>query len=117
MKAVLCTQFGGPETLQVADVENPVAGPGEIVVAVRAAGLNFFDTLIIQNKYQFKPELPFSPGAEIAGEVLSLGEGAEGFRIGDRVMAYTVWGGARAEIAISTEAVIALSFSACKEVP
>ncbi|WP_108880343.1 zinc-binding dehydrogenase [Anderseniella sp. Alg231-50] len=106
MKAVLCTQFGGPETLEVADIESPVAGPGEVVVAVRAAGLNFFDTLIIQNKYQFKPDLPFSPGAEIAGEVKSLGDGVEGLKVGDRVMAYSVWGGVRAEIAISQEAVI-----------
>ncbi len=108
MKAVLCTQFGGPEILQVADIQSPVAGPGEVVIAVKAAGLNFFDTLIINNKYQFKPDLPFSPGAEIAGEVLSLGGGVERFKIGDRVMAYTMWGGARAEIAISQDAVIAM---------
>ncbi len=108
MKAVLCTQFGGPETLEVADIESPVAGPGEVVIAVRAAGLNFFDTLIIQNKYQFKPDLPFSPGAEIAGEVKSLGDGVEGLQVGDRVMAYSVWGGVRAEIAISQDAVIAM---------
>lgn len=108
MKAVLCTQFGGPETLETADIESPVAGPGEVVVAVRAAGLNFFDTLIIQNKYQFKPDLPFSPGAEIAGEVTSLGDGVEGIQVGDRVMAYSVWGGVRAEIEISQDAVIAM---------
>ncbi len=108
MKAVLCTQFGGPETLEMADIESPVAGPGEVVVEVRAAGLNFFDTLIIQNKYQFKPDLPFSPGAEIAGEVTSLGDGVEGIQVGDRVMAYSVWGGVRAEIAISQDAVIAM---------
>lgn len=108
MKAVLCTQFGGPETLEVADIESPVAGPGEVVVTVKAAGLNFFDTLIIQNKYQFKPELPFSPGAEIAGEVKSVGDGVEGVKPGDRVMAYSVWGGVRAEIAISQDAVIAM---------
>ncbi|MGI9514702.1 MAG: NADPH:quinone oxidoreductase family protein [Anderseniella sp.] len=108
MKAVLCTQFGGPETLEVSDIESPIAGPGEVVVAVRAAGLNFFDTLIIQNKYQFKPDLPFSPGAEIAGEVKSVGNGVEGLKPGDRVMAYSVWGGVRAEIAISQEAVIAM---------
>ena len=108
MKAVLCTQFGGPETLEMADIESPVAEPGEVVVAVRAAGLNFFDTLIIQNKYQFKPDLPFSPGAEIAGEVTSLGDGVEGIQVGDRVMAYSVWGGVRAEIAISQDAVIAM---------
>ena len=108
MKAVLCTRFGGPETLEVANIESPVAGPGEVVIAVRAAGLNFFDTLIIQNKYQFKPDLPFSPGAEIAGEVKSLGDGVDGLQVGDGVMAYSMWGGVRAEIAISQEAVIAM---------
>ncbi len=108
MKAVLCTQIGGPEKLEVADIESPVAGPGEVVVTVRAAGLNFFDTLIIQNKYQFKPDLPFSPGAEIAGEVKAVGEGVEGIKPGDRVMAYSMWGGVRAEIAISQDAVIAM---------
>jgi len=106
MKAVLCTQFGGPEKLQVADIESPVAGPGEVVIAVKAAGLNFFDTLIIENKYQYKPEPPFSPGAEVAGEILSLGEGVDGFRIGDRVMTCTGWGGVRGEVVVSQETLI-----------
>jgi len=106
MKAVLCTKFGGPETLQVADIESPVAGPGEVVVSVKAAGLNFFDTLIIENKYQYKPEPPFSPGAEVAGEISSLGEGVEGFQIGERVMTCTGWGGVRGEVAVSHESLI-----------
>jgi len=106
MKAVLCTRFGGPETLQVADIESPVAGPGEVVIAVRAAGLNFFDTLIIENKYQYKPEPPFSPGAEVAGEIISLGEGVEGFRTGERVMTCTGWGGVRGEVSVPHETLI-----------
>jgi len=61
--------------LVVEDLASPVAGAGEVVIAIKATALNFFDTLIIENKYQFKPELPFSPGAEIAGEILEIGEG------------------------------------------
>ena len=79
-----------------------------MVIGVKAAGLNFFDTLIIENKYQFKPDLPFSPGAEVAGEVIESGEGVTGFRPGDRVMAYTVWGGAREEVAVPASSVIAM---------
>jgi NADPH2:quinone reductase len=106
MKAVLCTRYAGPDELEIADIESPEAGPGEVVIGVKAAGLNFFDTLIIENKYQFKPELPFSPGAEVAGDVLSVGDGVTSVKPGDRVMAYTVWGGARAEIAVPEDAVI-----------
>ncbi len=108
MKAVVCTRHGGPELLEVADLASPEAGPGELVIGVRAAGLNFFDTLIIENKYQFKPELPFSPGAEVAGDVLQVGKGVTSVKPGDRVMAYTVWGGTRAEIAVPEDAVIAM---------
>jgi NADPH:quinone reductase len=108
MKAVVCTRHGGPELLEVADLASPEAGPGELVIGVRAAGLNFFDTLIIENKYQFKPELPFSPGAEVAGDVLQVGKGVTSVKPGDRVMAYTVWGGTRAEITVPEDAVIAM---------
>jgi len=65
--------------LVVEDIVSPVAGRGEVVVAIKATALNFFDTLIIENKYQFKPDMPFSPGAEIAGEILAIGEGVSGF--------------------------------------
>ena len=75
MKAVLCTRPGTPDDLTVADLPDPVAGPGEAVVRVIAAALNFFDLLIIAGKYQYKPEYPFSPGAEFAGTVKSLGPG------------------------------------------
>ena len=108
MKAVLCTRHAGPETLQIAEIESPQPAAGEVVIGVRAAGLNFFDTLIIENKYQFKPDLPFSPGAEVAGDVLRVGEGVTSLKPGDRVMAYTVWGGARAEIAVPESSVIAM---------
>lgn len=108
MKAVLCTHHAGPEALEIAEIDPPVAGKGEVVIAVRAAGLNFFDTLIIENKYQFKPALPFSPGAEVAGEVVSTGDGANAFKPGDRVMSYTVWGGARAQVAVPESSVIAM---------
>ena len=75
MKAVVCKQWGGPETLVVEDVALPEPKPGEVKIRVRAAGVNFPDVLIIQNKYQMKPALPFTPGAEISGEVIAVGEG------------------------------------------
>jgi NADPH:quinone reductase len=86
MKALLCKQHGLPETLVVEETPDPVAGPGEVVVAMRAAGVNFPDVLIIQNKYQFKPPLPFSPGAELAGVVCAVGQGVDRFKVGDRVI-------------------------------
>lgn len=106
MKAVLCTQYGGPELLEIREAESPLPGDGEVVINVKAAGLNFFDTLIINNKYQFKPGLPFSPGAEVAGVISGLGSNVTDLKIGDRVMAYTVWGGVREEIAVDQQAVI-----------
>lgn len=108
MKALLCKEFGPPDTLVVEDVASPSAGPGEVVVTVRAAALNFFDTLIIENRYQFKPERPFSPGAEMAGVVKEVGEGVTDFVPGDRVMAYTVWGACRQEVAVEAAHVVHL---------
>src|SRR4029079_13487082 len=75
VKAVLCKQFGPPESLVIEEVPSPQAGPGEVVVSVKAASVNFPDVLIIQNKSQFKPPLPFSPGSELAGVVKEVGEG------------------------------------------
>ena len=74
MRAVLCRSYGPPESLTVETLPDPVPGPGEVLVDVTCIGLNFFDTLIIQNRYQVKPALPFSPGAEFAGVVAALGE-------------------------------------------
>src|SRR5881628_2427240 len=92
MKAVLCKQYGPPDSLVVEDIPPPVAGPGEVVVSVKAASVNFPDVLIIQNKYQYKPPLPFSPGSELAGLVNELGPGVTGFKEGDRVIAFTTYG-------------------------
>ena len=95
MRAVLCKAYGGPETLVVDEMETPRPGPGEVLVRVGLAALNFFDTLIIQGKYQFKPELPFSPGAELCGTVEAVGEGVEGWQPGERVAASIGWGACR----------------------
>jgi NADPH2:quinone reductase len=97
MKAVLCKQFGPPESLVVEDLPSPRPGPGEVVISVKAASLNFPDVLIIQNKYQFKPPLPFSPGSELAGVVKEAGEGVR-FRPGDKVIAFTTYGAFAEEV-------------------
>jgi NADPH2:quinone reductase len=106
MKALLCTRPGKPEDLTVADLPDPEAGPGEAVVRVEATALNFFDLLIIAGKYQYKPAYPFSPGAEFAGVVESLGAGVTGFAPGDRVIGYAGWGAARQKLAIAAERLI-----------
>jgi NADPH2:quinone reductase len=100
MKAVVCKQYGPPESLVVEELPSPRPGRGEAVVSVRAASLNFPDVLIIQNKYQFKPPLPFSPGSELAGVVKELGEGVSGLRPGDRVMAFTTYGAFAEEVKV-----------------
>src|SRR3954469_23478513 len=98
MKAVLCKQFGPPESLVFEDLPSPKAGPGEVVVSVKAASVNFPDFLIIQNKYQFKPPLPFSPGSELAGVVKEVGTSVSGWRSGDRVIAFTTYGAFAEEV-------------------
>ena len=100
MKAVLCKEFGPPETLVVEDIASPEPGPGQVVLDVHAAAVNFPDTLIIENKYQFKPPLPFAPGGEVAGVVSKLGEGASMYKIGDRVIGSCGHGGFVEELAI-----------------
>lgn len=93
MKAVLCKEFGPPESLVVEEVPDPEPTAGQIRIAVEAAGVNFPDILIIQNLYQFKPELPFSPGGEVAGVVDAVGDGVDNVRVGDRVLASPGFGG------------------------
>jgi len=85
MKAVLCRKFGPPESLEIAEVDDPKPGPQEIVIGVRAAAITFPDALMIEDKYQFKPKPPFIPGGDVAGIVEAVGEGVEGFAVGDRV--------------------------------
>ena len=98
MKAVLCKQYGPPDTLTFEELPSPRAGAGEVVVAVKAASVNFPDVLIIQNKYQFKPPLPFSPGSELAGVVKEVGSGVTGFKAGDKVIAFTTYGAFAEEV-------------------
>jgi len=100
MKAVLCRKFCAPDELELADLPEPVAGPGEAVVRIKAAALNFFDTLIIAGKYQHKPPFPFSPAAEFSGVVESVGAGVTDVAPGDRVMGNTGWGAAREAVAV-----------------
>ncbi len=106
MKAVLCQADGPPESLVVEEITSPRAGRGEVVVAVRACGVNFPDTLIIEGKYQFKPEFPFSPGGEVAGVVKEVGEGVDRVRPGERVIAFTGWGGFAEEVAAEANRLI-----------
>ena len=89
MKAVLCVEHGLPEKLVFKDIPTPEPGKGQARIRVHAAGVNFPDTLIIQNLYQFKPALPFSPGGEAAGVIDAIGEGITDLKIGDRVVAMT----------------------------
>jgi NADPH:quinone reductase len=108
MKAILCTAFGPPERLELADIAAPQPAAGELAVEVRACALNFFDTLIIAGKYQYRPDPPFSPGAEVAGVVTGLGPGVAGFRPGDRVIGYLGWGGCRQAVAAPADKFVAL---------
>ncbi|HTT97177.1 MAG TPA: NADPH:quinone oxidoreductase family protein [Rhizomicrobium sp.] len=98
MKAMLCKEFGPPEKLVLSDIPSLKAAPGQVVITVKACGVNFPDVLIIENKYQFKPPLPFAPGAEIAGVVKEAGEGVTRFKAGDRVIASVGNGGMQEEI-------------------
>jgi NADPH2:quinone reductase len=100
MKALLSKAPGGPETLSLEELPDPVADKGQVVIAVRACAINYPDVLIIEDKYQFKPPRPFSPGSEIAGVIESLGEGVEGWEVGDRVIAVTGHGGLAEKMAI-----------------
>ena len=93
VKAILCTRHGPPESLELLEVAAPCAGAGEVLIKVEAAGVNFPDTLIIEGRYQFRPEPPFSPGAEVAGKILAVGTGVEGLAIGAPVIATLTWGG------------------------
>ena len=92
MKALLCKEFGPPETLSYEDVDDPVISPGKVIVDIYSASVNFPDVLIIEDKYQFKPSLPFSPGGEASGIISEIGEGVDGFIVGDRVIVSAGWG-------------------------
>jgi NADPH2:quinone reductase len=106
MKALLSRAVGGPDALEYADLADPTAGKGEVLIRVAACGVNYPDSLIIEDKYQFKPARPFAPGGEIAGTVEALGEGVSGLKIGQRVLASTGWGGMAEKVACEARRVV-----------
>jgi NADPH:quinone reductase len=108
MRALLSNEPGGPETLKVEEVPEPEAGPGELLVRVRACAINYPDVLIIEDKYQLKPPRPFAPGSEIAGEVEAVGDGVSGWATGDRLIVATGYGGLVDKLVIQAKAAIPL---------
>ncbi|MBB3032694.1 NADPH:quinone oxidoreductase family protein [Alteriqipengyuania lutimaris] len=100
MKAVLTKEVGGPETLVVEQIDSPAPGKGEVLVDVAACAINFPDTLMIRDLYQFKPERPYSPGGEISGTITAVGEGVDGWKVGDRVLSGIGSGGLREQVAV-----------------
>lgn len=105
MKAIICNSYGLPSNLIYTDVPDPVPGPKEILINIKACSLNFPDTLIIQGLYQFKPEFPFSPGSDIAGVVEAVGEKVRGFNVGDEVVALIPHGGFAEKAAVNAKMV------------
>ena len=108
---MLCTQYGGPNLLSLQEIPSPVPEPHQVVVQIHACGVNFPDNLLIQNLYQFKPALPFAPGGEVAGMILSVGNQVKNVKPGDRVLAITGWGGFAEEIAINANQVLPIPAS------
>ncbi|MCI0708878.1 MAG: NADPH:quinone oxidoreductase family protein [Chloroflexi bacterium] len=100
MKAIVCHEFGAPDKLTFADIDSPRVRGGEIKVRVRACGVNFPDVLMVQGLYQLKPDFPFSPGLEVAGEVIEVGGGVDGFKSGDRVIGIVNYGGFAEEVVV-----------------
>ena len=106
MRAAVCRTLGGPRDLSLETLPDPQPGPGEVVVRVGLAALNFFDTLIIAGRYQVKPDLPFSPAGECAGTVEAVGEGVEGWRVGERVSAWLGYGCARERVVVPSHRLV-----------
>ncbi|MDQ2648304.1 MAG: NADPH:quinone oxidoreductase family protein, partial [Actinomycetota bacterium] len=106
MRAVVCSVFGPIDLLTIDERPDPSPAPGNVVVAVRAAGVNFVDGLFVQGKYQIKPELPFVPGGEVAGEVVAIGEDVEGVAVGDRVLAMPWLGGFASHVELNARGVV-----------
>jgi NADPH:quinone reductase-like Zn-dependent oxidoreductase len=100
MRALLSSEPGGPETLQLTDVPDPIAGPGELLIRIHACAINYPDVLIIEDKYQFKPPRPFAPGGEVAGVVEAVGDGVSEWKVGDRLIAYHGHGGLAEKVAV-----------------
>lgn len=108
MKALLSHAAGGPETLSLETVPDPVPGHGEVLVAVKACGINFLDTLVIRDLYQTKPSRPFAPGVEVSGTIAAIGQGVSSWSVGDRVIALPDFGGFAELVAVKQDRVFAL---------
>ncbi|MET0336988.1 MAG: NADPH:quinone oxidoreductase family protein, partial [Caulobacter sp.] len=106
MKAVLSQSVGGPETLKLEELPDPTPGAGQVVLDVKACGVNYPDVLIIQDMYQFKPQRPFAPGGEVSGVVSAVGDGVSHLKVGDRVLASTGWGGMAEKLAVDAARVV-----------
>lgn len=106
MRAVVCTELAPLDRLVIQERPDPEPRPGQVVIAVRAAGVNYVDALFVQGRYQIKPPLPFTPGGEVAGEVTAIGEGVEGVAVGDRVLAMTGLGGFASHVAVSALSIV-----------
>src|SRR5664280_1216425 len=100
MRTVVCNQLGPLGDLVIEERGEPTPGEGQVVVDVRAAGVNFVDGLLCQGRYQIKPPTPFVPGGEVAGEVTAVGLGVAGIAVGDRVIAFTGFGGFAEQVAV-----------------
>jgi NADPH2:quinone reductase len=101
MKAMLSKRVGGPDTLELEDLPDPTPGAGDVLIAVKACGVNYPDSLIIEDRYQFKPSRPFAPGGEVAGVVEAVGSGVTAFKPGDRVIGSLTWGGMAEKVAVA----------------
>jgi NADPH2:quinone reductase len=106
VRTVICEEFAPLDRLVIAERPDPEPGPGQVVVAVRAAGVNFVDALFVQGRYQIKPPLPFTPGGEVAGDVVAVGEGVEGVVVGARVLAMPWLGGYSSHVVLPAASVV-----------
>ncbi len=106
MRALICKEYGPPEALVLDELPSPPLGPKDVRIRVRACGVNFPDVLIIQNKYQIKPPLPFAPGGEVAGEIMEVGTAVRRLSPGDKVMALTGYGGFAEEVVVDENRVL-----------
>ena len=111
MRRIVCREIGPPDRLEIETVDAPQPRADQVVVAVRAAGVNFVDALLVAGKYQIKMTAPFTPGSEVAGEIVAVGDDVEGWSVGDRVTASTAVGGFSEQIAINARAARAIPAS------
>jgi NADPH2:quinone reductase len=108
MKAIVCETWGPPSSLQLRDLPSPVPGPAQVMVRTRVAAVNFPDALMVAGKYQFKPELPFSPGGELSGEIIAVGSEVRRLAVGNKVVGITMFGAYAQEVAVDASNIVPL---------